>query len=128
MASAALLFSACDKKSPTRVAEPGSPGSGSIVSIELMAPPEIEPGASVPLTAHAVHADGSRENVSSKAQWLAGDQRVLRITPTGLATGLTRGESYLSVPILVSTLASAPFYHFKTQVFSAANTFDMVRR
>lgn len=96
MASAALLFSACDKKSPTGPPQPGSQGFGSIVRIEILAPLEIEPGTTAQLTANAIHSDGSRENVSSKAQWASADARVLQIAPTGLATGVTRGESLFS--------------------------------
>lgn len=94
-----LVFASCDGKSPTSPVpppQPGQPAPVTVVRLELVAPSEIAPGESVQLTANAVKSDGSVENVSSQAQWAPTDSPVLQLSSTGLATGIKRGETFVS--------------------------------
>ena len=104
-AAAALVvgLAACDRTStsprltgpaPGPGAPPGSPVT--VVRLELVAPSEIAPDESVQLTLNAIKSDGSVENVSAQAIWTSATQQVLTLTPTGVATGRTPGESLVS--------------------------------
>ena len=84
-----LVAASCDK-SPTS----SLPRPNILARLELQAPGEIPPGASVQLTADAVKPDGSVENVSSQAVWTPQTSDILQISPSGLATGKTRGEEF----------------------------------
>jgi hypothetical protein len=64
--------------------------------LELIAPAEIAPGESVQLTVNASRADGSVENVSSKAQWTPSTSQIVQVSSTGLATGKNIGEQTVS--------------------------------
>jgi hypothetical protein len=93
-----LLFASCDK-SPTSPRPPQQPGPPPVttVRLELVAPPEIAPDETVQLTANATKSDGSVENVSSQAQWTPTTSEVLQLGSTGLATGRSRGEVFVTV-------------------------------
>ncbi len=95
-----LALASCNK-SPTgpgpagRPSSPGGPPPGSLVRIEVSAPPAIAPGEAVQLTANAVKSDGSVENVSTQAQWSTSTPHLLEISPTGMARGLATGDVFL---------------------------------
>ena len=94
-----LAFASCDDKSPTSPLpppQPPQPAPVTVVRLQLVVPPEIAPGESVQLTANAVKSDGSVENVSSQAQWAPTDSPILQLSSTGLATGMNRGETFVS--------------------------------
>ncbi|HXG70114.1 MAG TPA: hypothetical protein VNJ04_05810 [Gemmatimonadaceae bacterium] len=88
-----LVFASCDKNRP-------SPTGPLIVTapvrLELIAPADIAPGESVQLTVNAIRADGSVENVSSKAQWTPTTSEILQVSSTGLATAKNLGEQTVS--------------------------------
>lgn len=86
-----LMAASCDR-SPTSPLP--RPTRGLVARLELQSPGEIPPGESVQLTANAVKADGSVENVSSQAVWTPQTSDILQISPSGLATGKTRGEAF----------------------------------
>ena len=89
-----LSAASCDRnRNPT--SPPLQPPTSAVVRLELEAPAEIPPGESAQLTANAVKADGSVENVSSRAVWTASP--ILQISASGLATAGSRGEAFISV-------------------------------
>jgi hypothetical protein len=67
-----------------------------VTRLEVIAPGSIAPGESVQLTANAIRSDNSIENVTSQAQWLSSDSRVLHISSTGSATGIANGEAVIT--------------------------------
>jgi hypothetical protein len=72
---------------------PGGPPSPPVtVRLEIAAPRSIAPGESVQLTARAIKADGSAEDITSQAQWSTSNSQ-LQVSQTGLATAVERGES-----------------------------------
>jgi hypothetical protein len=86
----ALMLPSCGR-GPTSP-QPTSP-QPTVVGLELSAPTEIAPGASVALTASAVKFDGSVENVTSQAEWGSSNSRMVTVSAGGLATaGTIRGE------------------------------------
>lgn len=89
-----LLLAACDKKPPTSPGPGLPPGPAPVTTLrlEIVAPPEIEPGETVQLTANAIKSDGSVENVSNTARWSPLNSPVLQLSHTGLATGTGRGQ------------------------------------
>ena len=89
-----IVAASCDR-SPTSPLPP--PPGGVVAELELQAPGEIPPGASIQLTANAVKADGSVQNVSSLAVWTPQTSDILQISLSGLATGKTRGEEFATV-------------------------------
>lgn len=91
-----LAFVSCDKNTPTSPPPQPPTPTVSIVRFELVAPPEIPPGEVVQLTANATKADGSVENVSTRASWWT-DSPVLAVSNTGLATAKTRGTAVVVV-------------------------------
>ena len=73
-----------------------APGAAT-VGLEVIAPPTIEPGQTVKLTARATKDDGSIEDVSSSVQWSVENSSIVQITGAGMAFGKTRGETVVSV-------------------------------
>ena len=63
------------------------------VSVEILPPGAVAPGASVKLRAIAVRSDASTEDVSDRIIWSSGDVRIVHVTTDGVATGLQVGES-----------------------------------
>jgi len=99
-----LLIASCDK-SPTRpsvqsTGTPGAPAAGPVVSIQIIAPALIEPGASAQLTANAIKSDGSVENVTSQSQWTSTNAQVLQVSSAGIVTAGERGEANLNARYL----------------------------
>jgi hypothetical protein len=86
-----LAVSACDGVSlPTApTVQPSAP------RLTLVAPGEIALGESAQLTANLHHADGSVQDVTGQAEWVAG--RPLAVSTTGLATGQEPGRAPISV-------------------------------
>jgi hypothetical protein len=94
-----LSFTSCNNNPTSPPPVPtGQPPTTTVtvVRLELVAPPEIDPGESVQLTANAVKSDGSVENVSSQAQWSPTNSQIVQLSSTGLATGRNRGEVFVS--------------------------------
>ena len=89
-----LVAASCDK-SPTGP-PPLLPTTG-VVRLELEAPAEIPPGESVQLTANGVKSNGSVENLTSRALWTTPSSSVLQLSSSGLATGKSRGEAFVTV-------------------------------
>ena len=99
VAAVALTLTACsqDRAQPPAAPGPLPPpplGMPVVVRLEIGAPGEIEPGASVQLTATAVKSDGSREDVTTQSIWSAlGISPVQVVRTTGVATATHRGEA-----------------------------------
>ena len=96
----AAWTASCDPGNPTEPGPSTTPGQVSpatVQRIELAAPASIAPGASVQLTASAVRSDNSVENVSDRAQWRSSAPNVIEISPAGIARGIARGETFISV-------------------------------
>jgi hypothetical protein len=93
-----VLVTSCDEaKPPTSPPPPGGgPPPSAVLRIELTTPQELAPGQPVQLTAHTIKSDGSREDVTSRAQWTSNAPDILNVSPSGLATGREIGESTVS--------------------------------
>jgi hypothetical protein len=94
----AALFLITLATSCNRVPQPSpAPGPGTTrvttLRLEVSTPEVIAPGAGSKLGATAIKSDGSREDVTDRTKWRSGDERVLRVTPEGVATGLEPGEA-----------------------------------
>ena len=92
---AAALVS-CNSKGLTGPEGPDG-GSAGAVSLRLTAPERINPGESAQLSAEAIKADGSAENVSSRALWISSNAATVQVSASGLATTIGRGESVVQV-------------------------------
>jgi hypothetical protein len=97
----AIGVASCDSRERTPVQpstgpSPVTPVPG-LVRVELIAPGSIAPGDSVQLTANAAKSDNSVENVSGQAEWISSDPRVVEISSTGVAKGITGGEAVIRV-------------------------------
>jgi hypothetical protein len=105
--TASFLFAlliACDdgptRPSPPATPPPTPPGAPvTILSLVITGPNEIAPGATAQFTATALMSDGSPRNVTNEATWRSGNESVLGISPTGVATGRDRGESTIQVSL-----------------------------
>jgi hypothetical protein len=86
---APALVVSCES-SPDPITRPSVLPSG---RIQIVAPPTIDPGATVQLTATLVNPNGSTENVTSRVQWASSNSAVLQVSAAGVATGLERGEA-----------------------------------
>ncbi len=94
----AALLGACDD-GPTRPSQPtGTPTVPvTVTGLEIAGPSTVPPGESAQFTATAHMSDGSTRNVTNEAVWRTGNQSVLTISSTGLATGRERGEASVEV-------------------------------
>jgi hypothetical protein len=97
----AIGVASCDSRERTAVQPSTGPTTvtpvPSLARVDLIAPGSIAPGESVQLTANAVKSDNSVENVSGQAEWISSDPRVVEISSTGVAKGITGGEAVISV-------------------------------
>jgi hypothetical protein len=89
-----ILLASCDKDTPTSP-PPSPPGAPPVVvvRVEATVPSDVPPGQSVQLSAQAVNSDGSREDVSARAQWASSAPDVLDVSASGLASARRPGES-----------------------------------
>jgi hypothetical protein len=71
--------------------------SSAVVRIEIAGPASLEPGGSAQLTANAIKADGSVENVTSRASWYSSNHSVVQFDAPGLASARARGEAFIHV-------------------------------
>lgn len=97
-----LAVASCDK-SPTRPSNataptgPGFVSASPVVRIEISGPASVEPGGSAQLTAKAIKADASVEDVTSKASWYSSNHSVVQFSAPGLASARERGEAFIYV-------------------------------
>jgi hypothetical protein len=91
----ALLLQSCDSPRPALPSEPTPTTPRRVVRVEVTAPTEIAPDASVQLAAIAVRSDGSTENVTNLARWNSSNSGVLSVSATGVATAGRRGEAQI---------------------------------
>jgi hypothetical protein len=83
------LGTSCDSPSkPSPVVVPVA-----LNRLELIAPGTIVPDGSVQLKVNGVMNDGSIEDMTSKVGWSSSRASVVQVSPTGLATGKSLGES-----------------------------------
>ena len=80
---------ACDRP-------PTAPGPRSVWRVELIAPATLAPGATVQLRLISHLSDGSTEDITTAANFVAGSPEVIDVTRSGLATGLAHGEGHVS--------------------------------
>ena len=90
---AVLLLQSCDRPESTPANGPSPTPPPRVVDVEVTAPAEIAPEASVQLAATAVRSDGSTENVTNLAQWSSSNRAVLSVSAAGLVTAGRRGEA-----------------------------------
>jgi hypothetical protein len=94
LTAAATLAASCGD-GPTTPTAGASSAPSALVRLELVAPGEVAPGASIQLTANAVNADGSVKNVTRESEWTLQSivmASVLTVSGTGIATGGQRGR------------------------------------
>jgi hypothetical protein len=92
------VLPACDDKAPTRPsppAEPPAPAPVRLTRLEITGPDTVPPGESAQYSVKAYWSDGSAREVTSEAQWRTSDPSVLSVSPTGLATGHARGNTFI---------------------------------
>ncbi|MGH9200604.1 MAG: carboxypeptidase regulatory-like domain-containing protein [Vicinamibacterales bacterium] len=94
------LLGACDG-GPTRPMRQGGPQNVpvAIVDLSIAGPNTIPPGETAQFTATARQSDSSTRNVTNEVAWRTGNQSVLTISSTGLATGRDRGESSIQASL-----------------------------
>ncbi len=91
------LLGACDD-GPTRPSTPIEPPTVvTVLRLEIAGPGTVPPGESAQYSAIAVQSDGTTRDVTNGAVWRTGNQSVLTISSTGLATGRERGEAFVEV-------------------------------
>jgi hypothetical protein len=87
-------LSACDDSSiPTRVGD----APVIITRIEIVGAENVPLGGTAQFSVIAHQSDGSTRDITSGVTWRTGNASMLTISPTGLATGLDRGETSVSV-------------------------------
>jgi hypothetical protein len=99
----AFALASCghDQKTPTAPSTPVTPTTPTptplptLQRVTLTVPTSIAPGESVQARASAVMSDGSIQDVTSLAQWSAGDRRRLDVNSSGIATGVASGEGFV---------------------------------
>jgi hypothetical protein len=109
-----VLVVSCDKSSGPIVR---GPSDATPFRLEIVAPPSIEPGASVQLRANVVRTGGAVENVTDQVQWSSTDTRVLQVTAAGMATGVERGEVHVRVIYQQARTTSVPLMVVPTGTF-----------
>ncbi len=100
------LTAACDS-TPTRSSLlPPSSGTPPVTTnrIDIGGPGSVAPGQTVQFTATAHRVDGTTADITSTANWRSFRPPVLTITATGMATGVTPGDSNIQVTNQVSAV------------------------
>ena len=96
----AVAAEACDGSSPNRPAfRPLAPTPDPSVMTHLTidGPGSVPPGGTAQFTATAHYQGGSIRDVTREATWRSADPSVLAVDPGGLATGIARGETSMTV-------------------------------
>jgi hypothetical protein len=96
----AVAAEACDRSSSNRPAfRPLAPTPDPSVMTHLTidGPSSVPPGGTVQFTATAHYQGGSSRDVTREATWRSSDPSVLAVAPGGLATGIERGETSMTV-------------------------------
>jgi hypothetical protein len=78
---------------------PTSPSAPAVTNLEITGPASIAPGQSVQLAATIRLGDGTSKlpSLGTPLQWFSSNSAVLRVSSTGLATGLQAGEGRITV-------------------------------
>jgi hypothetical protein len=97
----AWVLVACDR-GPTRPSVPNPPADSppgapvTLANLEITGPATVAPEGTEQFSAMARYSDATTRDVTNQASWLSSDVSVLSISPTGLATGLGRGEASIT--------------------------------
>jgi hypothetical protein len=91
-----LAIASCNNRSPTAPPQPAT-GNSPLVRLEITAPPSIEPGESVRLTARTVRANGATQDVTNQARWSTNQSAIVQSGSGGHITGLRVGEATILV-------------------------------
>ena len=89
-----VVVAACDKAParPAAIPPPNTPSSpATVTDFQIDVPRNVAPGSSVQLKATATKSDGSIEDITEKTEWKTSNERVLKISPQGVATAHERG-------------------------------------
>lgn len=91
-----VLVASC-KDGPTRPTPNTNPSpaptpTAALVSIRIVAPASVAPGASVPLVVNATRSDGTTADVTSQVTWFSSNSRVVEVA-NGVVRGQDRGEA-----------------------------------
>jgi hypothetical protein len=90
------VIAACNR-TPTAPGPVSTPPTASLVTgLEVTGPSSLPPGMTAQFTATAIHADGSHEDVTTRATWtilLSTATNVLSISQTGVATLRKNGQA-----------------------------------
>ncbi|HEX2455551.1 MAG TPA: hypothetical protein VHI99_17770 [Vicinamibacterales bacterium] len=81
----------CNRTPPTGPSQPPF-----ITRLDLIAPRSLAPGATVQLRLIAHQSDGSTQDITATASFSSQSRDVIDISPTGVATAVKLGESFVS--------------------------------
>ena len=95
------LLTGCDSAptSPTLIPDrsPGRDQNSTVTRLELNAPDTIALGDSVQLKAVAHLSNGTMRDASNEVRWSTTNGSLIRISSSGLATGMRSGEARISI-------------------------------
>jgi hypothetical protein len=90
--SVLALSWACGSSTPTAPTSKEPPAK-IVNNVQISGPASIAPGATAQLSALATYVDGSTSDVTAGTRWNSFDAKVLSISASGMATGLTAGDA-----------------------------------
>ena len=91
-------LAACDSPAPPGAPSPtptSAPRPASPTSFTVTGPAAIAPGGSGQFQALLTSSDGTTTDVTSTAEWIVNDRRILQLTGPGTFVGRERGESWV---------------------------------
>ena len=127
-----LFLSACDdgptRPSPPPATPPPPNAPVTILGLVITGPDRLAPGETAQFTATALQSDSSFRNVTNEANWRSGDESVLSISSTGVATGRDRGASSVQASLGAKTASKddviilpAGTYRLRGMVFESGS-------
>lgn len=102
MVSVTIIMSACSSK---QISAPAQPPTLSSITVKPTSP-NLAVNSTQQFTATGNYSNGSTMDITSEVTWTSLDITVATISPGGLATGITPGESSISASL--SGINSSP--------------------
>ena len=99
----------------------------SMLRLEVAGPASVAPGETVQFQAVGHFTDGSTSDQTGRTEWGTNASHIVRVTPTGLASGIAFGEAPISTWRSIPNLPS-PLVASREIVVVPANTFRVSGR